>query len=215
MALTSAFGYGAIGSASALAPEVFAAAAEAAGNAAVAEATTAANGQDGKSLSPTTQYLEDLSPSGGTEEEREEAGRWRGAEIAAMAAADAAGAAAGAAGSAAGVAAEYAAAAAAATLAVAAGSLPFGTDREDDMATRSSSGGGWQVAGRWRKGWDLASDDDDDADFGEGRLGIKPKRLERQKAEDMVLDPMSSAGLKVRVCVYMCMCVVLTAYAVS
>ncbi|CAM9949451.1 unnamed protein product, partial [Sphacelaria rigidula] len=82
MALTSAFGYGAIGSASALAPEVFAAAAEAAGNAAVAEATTAANGQDGKSLSPTTQYLEDLSPSGGTEEEREEAGRWRGAEIA-------------------------------------------------------------------------------------------------------------------------------------
>lgn len=190
-ALRSAFGYGAVGGASSVAPETFAAAAAAAGDAAVAEATTA-NGTDGKSLSPTTRYLDDLSPSSGGDQDEDS--RWRGAEAAALAAAEAAGAAAGAAGAAAGVAAEVAQAAAAATLAVAAEALPFGTDREDDMSTPRGAGT-WQVSGRRRKGWD--HDNDDDAGFGEGPLGIKSRKLDEAKTKDMVLDPLSSAGLKV------------------
>lgn len=133
---------------------------------------------DVKSIGPTASYLDDLSP----QSEEETGAGWSGADAAAAAAGAAAGAAMDAAGVAAGVAADVAAAATAATLKVAS---PFGqTEAEEEE--------GWQVSGGRKKGKDK-----DDGEFGEGNLGVRPRKLDPRKAYDMVIDPVSTNSLRV------------------
>lgn len=136
---------------------------------------TGDNIQGGDSMSQTSRYLNDLSPATEGEfelDEREEDGRWRGAEAAA-------------AGAAAGAAVE-AAAVAAATITTAAESLPFGSRDDHDP--------GWQASGRWLRKRDA---EENDASFGKGSIGVKVRPLDPLKAQDMTLDPYSSTGLKV------------------
>lgn len=163
----------------------------------------AAAGAGKNSISLTAQYLDELSTF--SEEDEEEAGGeaggrekgdddgyWRRAEAAAAAAGAAAGAAAAYSTAAAGAAAD-AAAAAAATVASAAESLPFGGNAREEEEELEVEGG-WQVGGRWRRQKGERAEDDD-VDFGVGPLTAKPKRVDAQKIHEMVLDPVSSAGL--------------------
>lgn len=133
---------------------------------------------DVKSIGPTASYLDDLSPLS----EEEMGAGWSGADAAAAAAGAAAGAAMDAAGVAAGVAADVAAAATAATLKVAS---PFGQAEVEEEE-------GWQVSGGRKKGKDK-----DDGEFGEGNLGVRPRKLDSRKAYDMVIDPVSTKSLRV------------------
>lgn len=196
--LRSALGYGGSGlmdTAIGVTNETLATAAAAAGDAAVLEGQKQLEGEarsavnatmlegekqaDGKSIGPTASYLDDLSP----QSEEETGAGWSGADAAAAAAGAAAGAAMDAAGVAAGVAADVAAAATAATFKVAS---PFGQTEEDEE--------GWQVSGSRKKGKDK-----DDGEFGEGNLGVRPRKVDPRKAYDMVIDPVSTNSLRVSV----------------
>lgn len=201
-ALRSTFGYGGLVD---VPPETLAAATAAAGDAAVEEGSRAlllnSSGSVGggggvRSVSPTQRYLDYLSPPS---EEDEENWRWLGAEAAADAAGAAAGAVMGAAGQAAGVAAEVAAAAVSGTIKVAAPVLGAATKKEENEGDEDGGGGGggerWQFAGgrTWRRDGHR-----DDREFGEGPLGVRPKRVDPEKAMDMELSPaLSSTTLKV------------------
>lgn len=51
----------------------------------------------------------------------------------------------------------------------------------------------WQISGNWKKDKKLK----DDEDFGKGRLGVRPRKIDPLKAMEMDLDPFTSNHVKV------------------
>lgn len=171
----AAFGYDLGNAAAELSAETALAAANAA---ALAEGEGSAANLELQSTGPTARYLDELSPPSSEPDEQDVLRK--GAEAAASAAGAAVGAAAGAA---AGVAAEMAAAATSASYKV---GSPFGWQEDGQI--------GWQEGGGWRKNKKKGEES-----FGEGSLGLRPRKIDPQKASEMVMDSVWSGNLKVGV----------------
>lgn len=203
-ALRSAFGYagyepGAEFAGMPVSAETLAAATAAAGEAAVEEGSKHANSTivtDEKGADLSTQYVVAVSPPskdfGGdvdTQEEYRGVG-WLGAEAAAAAAGAAAEAAMGAAGVAAGVAAEVAAIATAATMKVA---TPFGRKVDEDGSGKEERNRKSELVESWGE-WKSTSEEEEE--FGKGKLGGRPKKIDARKAMNITLT--SQPSLEVR-----------------